>query len=125
MPRLQLITFGHSTADRASLAELLREAGVTAAEESASARAASSLASHRATDLCEEVVLGADTHKDVHAAAIVTSAEHCWTTAPFRHAGGMPPTAAWARSFGQRERLRRRTAAGTWTENDPDLGAWA
>ncbi|MDQ1006085.1 uncharacterized protein (DUF488 family) [Streptomyces sp. V4I23] len=30
MPRLELITFGHSTADRASLAELLREAGVTA-----------------------------------------------------------------------------------------------
>ncbi|QGZ47281.1 DUF488 family protein [Streptomyces sp. QHH-9511] len=30
VPRLELITFGHSTADRASLAGLLREAGVTA-----------------------------------------------------------------------------------------------
>ncbi|MEU0009054.1 DUF488 domain-containing protein [Streptomyces sp. NPDC006314] len=30
MPRLELITFGHSTADRTSLAQLLRQAGVTA-----------------------------------------------------------------------------------------------
>lgn len=30
MPRLELITFGHSTADRGTLARLLREAGVTA-----------------------------------------------------------------------------------------------
>ncbi|MDX3611276.1 DUF488 domain-containing protein [Streptomyces europaeiscabiei] len=30
MPRLELITFGHSTADRGTLAELLREAGVAA-----------------------------------------------------------------------------------------------
>ncbi len=30
MPRLELITFGHSTADRGTLAKLLREAGVAA-----------------------------------------------------------------------------------------------
>ncbi|MCP9956519.1 MULTISPECIES: DUF488 family protein [Streptomyces] len=30
MPRLELLTFGHSTADRGTLARLLREAGVTA-----------------------------------------------------------------------------------------------
>ncbi|MFC4469684.1 DUF488 family protein [Streptomyces xiangluensis] len=30
LPRLELVTFGHSTADRGTLAELLRESGVTA-----------------------------------------------------------------------------------------------
>ncbi|MFJ5221182.1 IS110 family transposase [Streptomyces sp. NPDC088354] len=60
---------------------------------------------HHATDLSEEVVLGVDTHKDSHAAAVVTTTGALLDNRAFPTTGeGYRQLLSWARSFGRLQR---------------------
>ncbi|MGV9567089.1 IS110 family transposase [Streptomyces sp. NPDC003480] len=60
---------------------------------------------HDTTDLGEEVVLGVDTHKDVHAAAMVTSTGALLDSRTFPATrDGYRQLLSWARSFGRLQR---------------------
>ncbi|MDO0938984.1 IS110 family transposase [Streptomyces sp. DG2A-72] len=60
---------------------------------------------HHITDLSEEVVLGVDTHKDVHAAAVVTSTGAAVASRTFPTTReGYRQLLSWARSFGHLQR---------------------
>ncbi|MFD8079391.1 IS110 family transposase [Streptomyces sp. NPDC059718] len=60
---------------------------------------------HHATDLSEEVVLGVDTHKDIHAAAVVTTTGAVLDNRAFPTTReGYRQLLSWARSFGRLQR---------------------